>query len=554
MRFFRTTRIATGVAIAILSLYSCGSDDPAGPDTPVPSSPTDITLSQESLSFEAVASGVSLAITAPARPSLSSSEKWVNITDGTYKDYRITIGVDVSENTSFDSRSATLTIRSGSLSRTVSISQKGRKRPLTLSLSEWEAPTSGGSVDVKVSAPADPTIEGAPSWVSVEKGEFVLYSSTLRITVSPNDDSSIRSAQLTIKSEDLSVNFTITQKGQGSSQGDLATTLVTKNPTSEANSLFQYLLSQYGGNIISSVMAEVNWNYNEATRVYNMTGKYPAINCYDFIHIYVPRNNWIDYTDLTPVTSWHDAGGIVSLMWHFNVPLDSSTTPGTDGSGVTCSPDKTTFEPRNVFTTGSWENKWFYEQMDKVVDILLALQDRGIAALWRPFHEAAGNYTAKTWNGTSWFWWGKNGPDVCVRLWRTMFEYFEEKGVRNLIWIWTTQNYNGNSAQYGVDSDWYPGDGYVDMIGRDLYGETASANAREFAEIQKRYPTKMITLAECGRSGEQDFCSVPSLWSAGALWSYFMPWYGSSMPDEAWWKSAMSSSSVITRDELPSNL
>ena len=100
--------------------------------------------------------------------------------------------------------------------------------------------------------------------------------------------------------------------------------------------------------------------------------------------------------DITPVTNWADQGGLVSLMWHFNVPKTESTTLGTDGSGVTCTPSETSFKAANVFTAGSWENKWFYQEMDKVVEVLQKLQDAGVVAIWRPFHEAAGNACLKS--------------------------------------------------------------------------------------------------------------------------------------------------------------
>ena len=111
------------------------------------------------------------------------------------------------------------------------------------------------------------------------------------------------------------------------------------------------------------------------------------MNCYDFIHIYVPDGNgWINYSDITPVTEWVDKGGIVQLMWHFNVPVNESTKPGMDGSGVTCSPDKTTFRASNALQEGTWEHQYFYEQMDRVIAVILKLQEAGIAATWRPFH------------------------------------------------------------------------------------------------------------------------------------------------------------------------
>ena len=41
-------------------------------------------------------------------------------------------------------------------------------------------------------------------------------------------------------------------------------------------------------------MANVNWNTDCAEKVYKLTGKYPAMNCYDFIHIcYSASNSWI---------------------------------------------------------------------------------------------------------------------------------------------------------------------------------------------------------------------------------------------------------------------
>lgn len=317
--------------------------------------------------------------------------------------------------------------------------------------------------------------------------------------------------------------------------------------------LYEYFYAQYCKKTISSVMADVNWNNDCAEKVYKLTGKYPAMNCYDFIHILYSPANWIDYTNLKPVRDWVAAGGIVQLMWHFNVPKSVGSTD------ATCTPSETTFKTANVFVEGSWENKWFYEQMDKVVEVILALQKEGIAATWRPFHEAAGNYNHQpSWG--AWFWWGADGPATYKRLWTTMYDYFKQKGIDNLIWIWTTQNYNGNSKEYKQDTDWYPGDAYVDIVGRDLYGCTASKNLQEFAEIQSTYPNKMIALSECGRDGNTNTeqAVMGDSWKAGAKWSHFMVWYqrgqGSTdtMCSDEWWKSTMSDENVITRDQLPS--
>ena len=348
----------------------------------------------------------------------------------------------------------------------------------------------------------------------------------------------------------FTLNFTTKAKQQPVNP-DIASAPVNANATEAAKSLYTYFKNQYGQKVISSVMADVNWNTKLAEKVHTLTGKYPAMNCFDFIHICYSPANWIDYTNISPVQEWVNAGGIVQLMWHFNVPKKGSETE------VTCTPKETDFRASNVFTEGSWENKWFYEQMDKVVDVMLKLQDAGIAATWRPFHEAAGNATAKQqadWT-KAWFWWGYDGADTYKRLWITMYDYFQQKGVNNLIWIWTTQNYNGDSEKYNQDTDWYPGDQYVDIVARDLYGRDAATNGQEFTEIQATYPNKMVVLGECGYGNGNEQGKISDCWASGAKWGHFMVWYqggqGSTdtMCSDAWWTNAMSSDEVITRDE-----
>lgn len=137
-----------------------------------------------------------------------------------------------------------------------------------------------------------------------------------------------------------------------------------------------------------------------------------------------------------------------------------------------------------------------------------------------------------------------------------MFDYFKQNGVHNLIWIWTSQNYNGNATQYNQDTDWYPGEDYVDMVARDLYGYSAAQNYQEFTEIQDTYPHKMVVLGECGKGDAGDSGTIGDCWTAGAKWGHFMVWYqggqGSTdtMCSDAWWKNAMTDSHVITRDQV----
>ena len=103
--------------------------------------------------------------------------------------------------------------------------------------------------------------------------------------------------------------------------------------SAEAETLLKCFREIYGEKTISGITANVNWNINEAKWVFQHTGKWPAINFFDFIHLPFSPANWIDYTNVTEVVNWYKNGGVVGCMWHWNMPTNDGTdwtcTPGT---------------------------------------------------------------------------------------------------------------------------------------------------------------------------------------------------------------------------------
>nr|WP_302829745.1 glycosyl hydrolase [uncultured Bacteroides sp.] len=419
--------------------------------------------------------------------------------------------------------------------------------------------------------------------------------------------------------------------------------------SAKAMKLYSYLLANYEKKTLSAMMAKESWNTEMSERVYQWTGKYPAINTFDYGHLAwsVAGADWINYGDITPVKEWADNNGIVSCMWHWNVPKQapadyitlwsgeqtmesdwsksvqmnddaakaifatakvgdvvrvavkdvaegaqgsfknggtwtgitseyeyfnidgdyilpvteeiltvlkengliisghSYTATGVylEGEGITSIPDldtgyafymnETEFDAANALTEGTWENKFFMQDLANVAGYLKLLKDADIPVLWRPFHEAAGK----------WFWWGKDAASHKA-LWIAMFNYFKAQDLDNLIWVWTTET---------GDDEWYPGDQYVDIIGRDIYKEDTENCVSQFAAISATYGNKMVELSECGTVGK-----ISEQWAAGARWGWFMPWYdgtddeGNTVvhADEAWWKDVMSQDYVITRDQV----
>ncbi|MBR5688192.1 MAG: Ig-like domain-containing protein [Prevotella sp.] len=350
---------------------------------------------------------------------------------------------------------------------------------------------------------------------------------------------------------------------------NLAEAPVNPDATPETVALYNYLKENFGKKTLTAASAEVNWNTKYADQMYEITGKYPAINMFDYIHFNFskPKNpsNWIDYTNTTVVENWTNAGGIVSIMWHWMVPPSSDKVGNYDSYVI--HPDATDFDPRYAWKKSSGANAWQYEQAVNDIDIiasyLLQLQEKGIPVLWRPLHEARGNYGKYGGSGKAWFWWGKSGPQYFTRLWKMMYDRFKEKGVNNVLWVWTSEGLDPNDPSSGDDSAWYPGDDYVDIISRDYYfkgnsAEYHSALSEQFEAL--RYLTggkKIIAFSE----GD----AMPgwkNMLSDGAMWSWAMPWYGAdengvpyiggAYNNEEFLKDWMNSPVCITRDQVPS--
>lgn len=346
------------------------------------------------------------------------------------------------------------------------------------------------------------------------------------------------------KDEEISDKDDIQTEEPGDEQdpSEDVTTLCTDNPSVQAVKLFNLLNNYNGRKSLSGTMANVNWNTNEAQWVFQHTGRYPAIACFDYCHHHYSPANWIDYSRTSVVEDWWSNNGIVSAGWHWNVPSKEDSDLPDDRRFYV---NETNFDIKKALQSGTRENSIIMADLEKISSYLMLLKNKDIPVLWRPLHEASGG----------WFWWGAGDAASYRELWKLMFNHFASKGLNNLIWIWTSE---------GTDTDWYPGDEYVDIIGRDIYNKTTvSSLNNEYALLKRLYPDKLITLSECGNVAE-----MSTQWSAGIKWSWFMPWYdydrtndtagvafksGQHMhADKSWWEASFKNPDIVTRDMMPS--
>ncbi|HEY9061040.1 MAG TPA: glycosyl hydrolase [Pseudobacteroides sp.] len=318
-------------------------------------------------------------------------------------------------------------------------------------------------------------------------------------------------------------------------------TLVNPNATKEAKSLISYLADVYGKHILSGqqeLCGSHNYEGSEAefTYIKEKTGKMPAVRGFDFMNF---RGNGLLWDDLCAerVIDWYkNKNGIPTVCWHWFSP--GNIGKKADNSFYT---ESTSFSISKALTPGTAENKALLSDIDFMAGKLKQVQDAGVPILFRPLHEAEGG----------WFWWGAEGPEPCVKLYRLLYDKFtNEHKLNNLIWVWT-------SYTYDTSPKWFPGDDVVDIVGYDKYNAKdglpngSAISSTFFSLVKLTGGKKMVAMSE-----NDTIPRVGNLTNEMAGWLYFCPWYGWWLTGEqnnpvAWLTEMYKSEYCITLDELP---
>jgi Beta-mannanase len=287
--------------------------------------------------------------------------------------------------------------------------------------------------------------------------------------------------------------------------------LSNPNANEKTRRIMKFLAANYGKKIIAGQYAAHNESY-EIEAIKNATGRLPALRGFDLI-FYSPNSDWNHDGEVPLAIEWSRKGGLVSFSWHWHAP----TGPGSfyanespfDLRGAIPSRDIATNSLADIIAMRqsgeiSEDTLRLFSDIDAVSEQLKRLQARGATVLWRPLHEASGG----------WFWWGAQGPEPYLWLFRTMHrrQTILHK-LDNLIWVW-----NGQHA------DWHPGDEYADIVGMDIYAEKRdySADSGQFMRAARMADSaKIVALTENGVIPDPDLLRRDRV-----MWSWFNTWHG----------------------------
>jgi hypothetical protein len=344
----------------------------------------------------------------------------------------------------------------------------------------------------------------------------------------------------------------VLMSGMTSLYAEISASLVTKDATEGAVKLYNFLKENYGSKTISGIqtgdMTGSLKSQPDVKAVYEKSDKYPALVGLDLLMAtgHQSDESWfMSYTENSIKIAeelWKE-GGIPAFTWHWKVGKDS----------VFYTKD-TNFDFTKGFISGTtnWDTssetyKLLVADIDKISKHFQRLQTQGIAAIWRPIHEAAGG----------WFWWGSKGAEAYKALYALVYDRMvNTNGLKNLVWVWNIERDPAIGYDYkALNGSWYPGDEYVDIIGVDIYNSAFdyNSNVNSYNKIVSEMGTnKIIALTENGPIVTPD-----NMEKDNAVWSWWMPWYESwsggyvSQTSEEVWKATMADERIITLDEMP---
>ena len=258
---------------------------------------------------------------------------------------------------------------------------------------------------------------------------------------------------------------------------------------------------------------------------YDVTGAYPAMASFDFLHFTNPVS-WetknLDYIK-SKFYAAYERGNVLTFCWHYYNPVTGNNFYDT------------TQVVKHILPGGS-RHETFKSDLKIIADFAHNAKNHAgelIPIIFRPWHEFDGN----------WFWWGRNHCTVeeFKELYRFTVTYLRDSlQVHNFLYAFSPDCGFTTEKEF---LERYPGDEYVDVVGMDNYwdfrpdgGDTSLVVLK--SRILTKYAKEHNKLSAITETGTQ---TRDSLWYSQLLnilylegvelnylctWSGFAPYKG----------------------------
>lgn len=206
------------LALMVATVSACSSDDPLVPSITVPTGSEN--YFGKNIDFQTTASSKDITFNSNMDWNIEVPQDidWCKVspTSGNAGTQNVTISV--SDNETYDDRSAVLRFCVGDSTKTIIVNQK-QLDALTLTADKFEVPQEGGNIDVEVKSNIDFTYvipEEFASWIHASsRGSRALTSHHLSFTIDASEEYEKREGQIIIKSGNKEEVVKIYQGGGG---------------------------------------------------------------------------------------------------------------------------------------------------------------------------------------------------------------------------------------------------------------------------------------------------------------------------------------------------
>ncbi len=214
------------LAMMVCIFASCSDGGGEEPITPAPKPEevkTEITIDSgiisNGLSFDSTGGKQSISFSVNADWTLSiasttSGTTWCKASVTSGSKGTINVKFTVSENTDYDDRSVSVTIKAGSVSKTFTITQKSADA-LLITTNKYEVVQEGGQIEIEVKANIDYKMEiseEAKDWIKESSGR-ALTAYKHKLDIAMNEDADKREGEITFKSGDKVETVKVYQAG-----------------------------------------------------------------------------------------------------------------------------------------------------------------------------------------------------------------------------------------------------------------------------------------------------------------------------------------------------
>jgi len=203
-------RMLTLTLLAAFLTIACSDPEPE---------PTPVTLaaSPSSLTFEATGGTLSLTITSGIKPTVSCSDSWISLTEGTYSGNSFQLGVTAKENTGTSSRSTSIRVIGDKQSLMVPVTQGIPQVKLTVDKTSVSFDRFGGEATLTVTSSEQPAVSSDAAWCGVETGQINdKHETAVTLLAGANRSAGAGSGKITIKCGSESVTVSIARDASAS--------------------------------------------------------------------------------------------------------------------------------------------------------------------------------------------------------------------------------------------------------------------------------------------------------------------------------------------------